>query len=341
MNAEILFLGLMMFCVVGDNCPIDLTDGDRTPPGRAYLVDGMKESGNWCKDKPHHCTACPDRQGQAQADFHVPYLVFKLNHVTIGDVEIGGCPGVLSQLGCWNIEKKKLCFDLGAVSGSLVIPTNGDPTDEDPDDAEEEENFDWVGSMTYFSECTTGCFPATGLEPGAGRATTWVDFQPHGRLVTETLGKATDGGYSLWKKSRGNPPGDRQRKRTALADGVTWHLPDISGLRIYNCDEAGEYLEFTGTTPRVVILNLPASVFERCTPGGSPLLDHFKMHYQLFADDVAYTCGAPQVERGEPKPNCKDINSWVRGGDLGAYEEEGMGGGLVVDDALCPPAKFP
>lgn len=347
--AEVLFLGLMMFCLEDEGCP--LLPGDL--PARAYMINATEE-GCWCDGGG--CSPC----GGPGFSKHEPFLVFDADETKAKPHGLGSTvcpPGPLSaSIKCWNLRGRSLCFDLGAVSGGLLTKPGRQPEDREPD-ALNSRAFDWVGSLSYFDFPDNPRFASMDeLQPSAAgscptsvtqsRVVTLVDLPDHGVLEAEMIGPGgSPNGYALWA-----PEGIIQQDEpamSALAGGVSWWADGLTHFKIFDCDEPDRFVEFTAPQSRAVIVNSPPKAFElgEAARVQRQRLVHFRMYHQLLETLPAEEelCPAP-VDLSGCSTRVPIPLRWIGGQGLESESCPKVVAGASepnADTALCPPSKFP
>lgn len=357
LDAEVLILGLVLFCVEGDfqggGCDIP---GNPDLPARAYLVNAT-EKGMDCNSGG--CQACNHTIG-----LHLPVLLFDKEQFEVGGLgEEDECSLPLPDaLRCWNVTNTELCVDPGSTSETFSTEDGRPKNAKKPGIFNDNDAFGWIGSISYFQkgDSLPEFLGANDLLPGDGKSVVaTLDFPDTGELRSARHGKGWKGlgkDYTLWKPSHGGNP---QPEHTSLADAVVWELDNVGDFEIYNCDDRNEFLKFDGSSkkPRIILANLPRGAWGRGSGPGMDWLYHYLMYFNLFQDGAMY-CGYPEVDGDTPSTlESFDFLKWLRSGKLQPFrgwaedapvaaDNEGATGAFDMrafnaESSLCPPTKFP
>ena len=338
MDAEILILGLALFCIQGDGeCDLPgLSDSE----GRVYFVNATASSNPECKEIGNNCT-CKTCGSHGPTPCHKPLLIVYKSHYEPANYD--QCPGSCFEpqdFGCIDISNKSLCIvETDGVDDFAIVPGR-DLTKPEPE-KNYEDPFGWIASIRIFDSlggCEgEKCFRTEQeLSPGGQYVIASLDFSDEGRLKAARVGKDKFGNYTHWK-----PKGSTIPYETALAESAIWDLPALTSFKITICDGA-DLLVAKGSTPepRAIIANLPPDSYCGGAPGkGVPKLNHYALYYRLF--DQPSSCTVPVVAKYESYLSPLDIKKYLKDGAFELSSRvDGFPGGEATT-ALCPPTKFP
>lgn len=340
MVAEILFLGLLMFCDM-DGPKVcsghEISDGS---PVRALVLD-LSETGYNCSELSGMCDVCSGKQ----VGFHEPWLIFEEQDIKDGmscaEVGTNRCPQPYGDFCCLNITGKKITvrtdesdLDVWERPNNLIVPPN--PKDK-------KHPFGWVAQMTYFEAGLT-LKAANYLEPGVkgpgdngARVATWVDLND-GMLSSTimTRGELPNSNYVPWYPF----PFQDGEPGTALAEAVLWEEPTATFKLSF---AGGQEIQFESGKVRLVIANLPSLPLQRVTRNpGSYLSEHFKAYYNIFENPG--DCRQPLRLPGTRYfTGGTDLVNWLRdrGLELKTWGVQPTAAGISGDNSVCSPSKFP
>lgn len=320
MSAEGLFLGLLMLCLQPD-CPAIINSDTQA---RVLLVNATTDR---CGSQ---CRVC----GGRSITTHQPRLYIDPSDLLrVSKIDLQTCEDKLrcgeDELVYWDLSLEKLCFsgidhmDL-EEKGSRVIGT------EKPSAATPEETFDWLPSIRRLDrnfELQAGL--NTGLK---AHVISWVDLDG-GELRAALVGRDESGtDYSIWEASP-DIWAVRDDFPRALAEAAIWKAPSMPGtLTIEDCTDRSRFLRLRQDA-RFVVANLP----DPCSGTISPQkeLVHFRAYFGVSKGD---NCAAPRLRESSSTalPGGLKLHIWIKENKFHRYFCTSG-----IDNALCPPTKYP